>query len=64
MTKCLEKMINIMERLVPQQSTWAGRVSKGEDGVANEGVGFENGRDVNIMVSGNKDISIENDREC
>ncbi|GMN67231.1 hypothetical protein TIFTF001_036293 [Ficus carica] len=61
MTEHLDNMMNIMERLVPQQSTWAGGGSRGGDTVASEGVGFENGRDVNVMASGNKDVSIEND---
>ncbi|GMN59686.1 hypothetical protein TIFTF001_028776 [Ficus carica] len=61
-TERLDKMMNIIERLVPQQSTWAGNGSRGGDRVAIEGVGFENGRDVNVMASGNEDVGIENDR--
>ncbi|GMN36059.1 hypothetical protein TIFTF001_042352 [Ficus carica] len=54
-------MMNIIERLVPQQSTWAGNGSRGGDRVTSEGVGFENGRDVNVMTSGNEDVGLEND---
>ncbi|GMN30896.1 hypothetical protein TIFTF001_041521 [Ficus carica] len=54
-------MMNIIKRLVPQQSTWAGNGSRGGDRVASEGVGFENGRDVNVMASDNEDVGIEND---
>ncbi|GMN48436.1 hypothetical protein TIFTF001_017606 [Ficus carica] len=61
MTERLDKMINIMEMLVPQQSTWAGGGNKGGDRVASKGVGFENGRDVNVMASGTEDVCIEND---
>ncbi|GMN48068.1 hypothetical protein TIFTF001_017236 [Ficus carica] len=61
MTERLDKMMNIIKRLVPQQSTWVGGGSRGGDRVASEGVSFENGRDVNIMASGNEDVGIEND---
>ncbi|GMN55672.1 hypothetical protein TIFTF001_024794 [Ficus carica] len=60
-TECLDKMMNVIESLVPQQSTWAGNGSRGGDRVASEGVGFENGRDINVMASGNEDVGIEKD---
>ncbi|GMN20943.1 hypothetical protein TIFTF001_045409 [Ficus carica] len=54
--KDLEEKIEKMNREFHNNQTWARGGSRGGDRVVSEGVGFENGRDVNVMASDNEDV--------